>query len=367
MAAVAAAGAWLVLWAWRSNGAVQVQLQDDPVLFLQTTLSRFNLGFSPYFPSGWWYLGAEALRAGHVGTALGFFACLSASGLLLVWVLLSFAPGPVYRLWTQWSTGSAGYPTRGAWVAVERLLGFLSPPIRALMMKDLRLLIRDPSQWAQTVFLFGLMGIYVASLRGMAYHNLPMSWRLLVVAANFAAVAGILASLGTRFFFPLPSLEARMAWVVRVAPIPPHYTVWAKVALAMLWTLPPAAAIAAGTIYMLDLPRSLVMIALLDVFLIDLALMSMSVGLGVLLPELGQDEPARIVSGFGGTAALLLGLGYVLIAAVLVWVQVGWIPWLTRAASHGLGTICLGLVSLAISFSALRAAARRVSQIEITG
>lgn len=366
-AAMVAGAVLLVTWVVRSDGAAQTQLQEDPVLFLRATLSRFNLGFSPYFPSGWWYLGAEALRTGEWRMAIGYFVCLASSGLLLLWLLLSLAPGSLYRLWTRWSASSAATSSRWSALVLERGLGFLRPPIRALVIKDLRLLIRDPSQWAQTIFLFGLMGVYVASLRGMAYHNLPMTWRLLVVAANFAAVAGILASLGTRFFFPLPSLEARMAWVVRVAPVPPHHTVWAKVALAMGWTLPPAVAIATGTIVMLDLPTSLIIVALLDVFLLDLTLMSMSIGLGILLPELGQDEPAKIVSGFGGTSALLLGLGYVIVAAVLVWVQVGWIPWLSREASHRLGTVLLGALSIGISYVVLWAATRRVVRIEVAG
>lgn len=365
-AAVLIGGGLLVACALRGHALPQARLQDDPVLFLQATLARFNLGFSPHFPSGWWYRGAEALREGRVGTAAGYFACLSSSALLVLWALLSLAPGPLYRLWAGWSAASAGATSRGG-VVLDRVLGFLRPPVRALLVKDLRLLVRDPSQWAQTLFLFGLMGAYVASLRGMAYHNLPVQWRVLIVAANFAAIAGILASLGTRFFFPLPSLEARMAWVVRVSPVPPAYTVWAKVALAMLWTLPPAAAIAVGTISMLDLPHSFIAIAVLDTFLFDLTLMSMSVGLGILLPELGQDEPARIVSGFGGTTALLLGLGYVIVGAILVWVQVGWVPWLARAESYRVGTLALGGISLAITFAVLRAASARIGRMEVAG
>ncbi|MBN1424156.1 hypothetical protein JXA88_06335 [Candidatus Fermentibacteria bacterium] len=367
LAALATGGIALVLWALQGSGGAPAQLQDDPVLFLHATLSRFNIGFSPYFPSGWWFLGAEALRAGDLGTALGYFACLASSGLLMVWLLLWLAPDPLYRLWTRWSSDSAGSAKQWGIVAADRLFRFLPPPIRALVVKDLRLLLRDPSQWAQTLLLFGLMGAYVASLRGMSYHNLPVQWRLLVVAANFAAVAGILASLGTRFFFPLPSLEARMAWLVRVAPVRPRTTLWAKVGLAILWTFPPAAAITVGTIIMLGLPSSLVLTALLDVFLIDLTLMSMSVGLGMLLPEMASEEPARIVSGVGGTTALLLGLGYVIASAILVWVQVGWIPWLPRAASFRVGTFALGGISLAVSGLVLHAAARRVDTVEILG
>ncbi len=367
LGALIAVGACLAWFALHANAANPAQLRDDPVLFLQVTLARFRLGFSPFFPSGWWYLGGEALRAGDITTAAGYFLCLSTSALLLLWVLLAIAPGPLYRLWTQWSANPSSLAWRWPTTMGDRLFGFLRPPLRALVVKDLCLIIRDPSQWAQTILLFGLMGVYVASLKGMAYHNLPVQWRLMVVTANLAAVAGILASLGARFFFPMPSLESRMAWVVRLAPLPPEHTLWAKVALAMLWTLPPALAIAIGTIVMLDLPAALIVVALFDVALFDVALMSMSVGFGFLLPELGQDEPARIVSGFGGTAALLVGLAYVLVAAILVWLQVGWVPWVSRAVAHRIGTLALGGLSLGISTAVLHAAARRIRSVEIAG
>src|SRR5204863_3056350 len=48
------------------------------------------------------------------------------------------------------------------------------------------------------------------------------------------------------------------------------------------------------------------------------ALSGLAIGLGALMPNLKEDNPARIVTGFGGTLDLLLGFAYVLVTSVLV-------------------------------------------------
>ena len=41
------------------------------------------------------------------------------------------------------------------------------------------------------------------------------------------------------------------------------------------------------------------------------AIVGLSVGLGARYPEFAQENPARIISGFGGTLLLVLTLAYV--------------------------------------------------------
>jgi ABC-2 type transport system permease protein len=363
---IACAAGFLVYYLLTGATSALPQLDDDPVRFLQATLAKFSLGFSPYSPAGWWFRGAEAMRAGDLATALGYWCVMMSTGLALLWITLAFAPGPLFRLWAGWSgSRTKRSTTNTGFFSLDRLLGFLSPQTRAMVVKDARLLARDPGQWAQSVLLFGLMATYVAGLRGMAYQSLPLQWRLLVTTANFGAIAGILASLGTRFFFPLPSLEGKMAWLIRLAPVDPQQALRLKLVLGLAWTYPPTLALAAGTIIMLDLPRTLLFIAVLDTLLLDIALMSLSVGLGAILPEMGQEETSKIVSGLGGTVALLLGLTYVLVSAGLVALQLGLIPVLRFSTAHLTGTAALTILSLGISYTVMKSAAHRVRSLEV--
>ena len=52
-------------------------------------------------------------------------------------------------------------------------------------------------------------------------------------------------------------------------------------------------------------------------FLICLGLSSIAVTLGVLYPNMREDNPSKIVSGFGGTLTLVMSLLYVLSIIVI--------------------------------------------------
>jgi ABC-2 type transport system permease protein len=48
------------------------------------------------------------------------------------------------------------------------------------------------------------------------------------------------------------------------------------------------------------------------------ALCGLAVGLGALFPNLKEDNPSKIVSGFGGTLCLVISFGYIVIYVSLI-------------------------------------------------
>ena len=50
----------------------------------------------------------------------------------------------------------------------------------------------------------------------------------------------------------------------------------------------------------------------------NFALVGLSVGLGASFPDFKSENPARIVSGFGGTLTLMLSIGFILVTTLLI-------------------------------------------------
>jgi ABC-2 type transport system permease protein len=81
--------------------------------------------------------------------------------------------------------------------------------------------------------------------------------------------------------------------------------------------------------------------ALLTVTVMTFGLSSLSVGIGALLPNFREDNPARIANGLGGTANAMLSLSYIGLSVALIlvpmnfwssgnWDTVGWwVAWRT--------------------------------------
>jgi len=96
-----------------------------------------------------------------------------------------------------------------------------------------------------------------------------------------------------------------------------------------------------------------------------LALNGLATGLGALYPNLKEDNPSKIVSGFGGTFCLVVSFLYIVASVVLVglgspWARAGVTSWPLVATAW---TLFLGL-SWLVGWVPLRLSMRRVSTFE---
>jgi ABC-2 type transport system permease protein len=116
------------------------------------------------------------------------------------------------------------------------------------------------------------------------------------------------------------------------------------------------------------LPLPSVLFFVVTIGLMSAALSGLAVGLGALFPNFKEDNPSKIVSGFGGTLCLVISFIYISVTVALVA-----IPGL-RANKVGnfqfpIGdgaalTLALGL-SLALLFIPMALAHRQVKNLEI--
>ncbi len=202
----------------------------------------------------------------------------------------------------------------------ERLLDRLplSQPIRAMLLKDSRLFWRDPTQWLQFMIFFGLLCVYVVNLRNVAFAFQNPYWETLISYLNLAAAALTLSTLTTRFVFPQFSLEGRRLWIVGLAPVGLRRVLllkfWSSFFISSVITV--VLIVASSVILRLSLEK--VLFFAMAIVVLSGALSGLAVGLGALFPNLREDNPSRIVSGFGGTLCLAVSFIYIMLFVSLV-------------------------------------------------
>jgi ABC-2 type transport system permease protein len=204
---------------------------------------------------------------------------------------------------------------------MERLVGALPglhDATRALVLKDVRVFWRDTSQWSQFVIFFGLLGLYVVNLRNVAYDWNNELWVCFVSFLNLGATSMTLATLSTRFVFPQFSLEGRRLWMVGMTPYGLKRVLLEKFWLSSICTGTITLALMLSSSWMLRLPGWLTLLFASTVVVMSFALCGIAVGIGALFPNFGSglpssrdDNPAKIVSGFGGTFCFLISLLYI--------------------------------------------------------
>ncbi|HEY0456164.1 MAG TPA: hypothetical protein VGE41_07285 [Verrucomicrobiae bacterium] len=350
---------------------------------LDRLLTRTNFAQYPLLPSYWLSTSVLQWAEGAV-LASSFFILVLASHVLFFGMLAFTRWGSLFYEATSAVQSRASVFGRWNWFQrhherqkqhgyakgrLERLVDLLpslSPDTRALIVKDTRMFWRDTTQWAQSIVLFGLLGVYIFNLRHFSQQLTNAFWVHLVAYLNLGACSLNLATLTTRFVYPQFSLEGKRIWIVGMAPLGMVRVILIKYWLATFTSLTVTLGLIALSCYMLQMTWHRTLIYSIAITCMTLTLNGLAVGLGVLYPNFKEENPSKIVSGFGGTFCLVLSFLYILGSVVLLAFAS---PWSALASPSFLQTsICLGgfaLLSLALGLFPLKLALRKAVTTEI--
>src|SRR2546430_2161023 len=118
--------------------------------------------------------------------------------------------------------------------------------------------------------------------------------------------------------------------------------------------------------YMLEMPWYRTLYFAIAITIMTLTLTGLAVGLGALYPNFKEENPTKIVSGFGGTFCLVLSFLYILGSVVLLALAS---PWSTASSPSKIQVIaCLvgfGLLSFLLGWLPLRLGLRALRSFEL--
>ena len=303
----------------------RLKISEDLTLipFLNQLSGAFRICDFSLLPSHWLASGLFAAAKGNGKECFFFFLVLIATGGFLFRGALLISAKDYYPSFSRfYSTSSVRkYPiSRGLINRRERILRFLSLPIRSLAIKDIKIFLRTPAQWSQILIFFGLLALYFANLCNPAYEKLPFCWKNIITFLNLGALSLVLASFITRFAFPLISLEGRKAWIIGLAPIGWRKILREKFYLIFFFTFLVSEGLMIFSNLMLKVGPLLFFLSCGAILLVNFSLSGLAIGLGGLYPNFASDNPARIVSGIGGTLCFLFSIIYLLVCLFALWI-----------------------------------------------
>ncbi len=353
-----------------------VATQD--VLSFDQLLRHTRLSVNPFLPSAWLAQSVLSWSEGLGRQGAFFFLLLLSNALMGLLVGFEVVGRIFYESWTVALSSRAERFQREAeakrtlhrrrslleW-ATDGLRP-LSSPAAALVLKDLRLFWRDPAQWIQFMIFFGLLCIYVLNLRNVAFNFQNPFWETMISYLNLAASALTLSTLTTRFVFPQFSLEGRRLWILGLTPFGLHKVLLQKFWMSCLGSMATTVSLMIISSLMLHLPWNQVAFFASAIALMSASLSGLAVGLGALFPNFKEDNPSKIVSGFGGTLCLVVSFIYIaLFVALAALPDIRRVAKITFPLSDTVPYFLLFALSLAVLFIPLLLATKRVKNLEI--
>ncbi|MEK7309726.1 MAG: hypothetical protein AAB038_02815 [Planctomycetota bacterium] len=290
--------------------------------WMQQFMGKLSFAQNPLLPSFWVTRGLfSAVESAGAPDTIFFFLLLLSQvlflGLVAHWMAsLFYFSG--YSLVRSSRHDKKYKPTSLVDWLTHLVLWFLGRPLRLIIIKDIKTLMRDPVQWTQLLIFFGLLAIYFINIKNIPYINLQENmWQYLVSSLNLVATTLTLATFTTRFVYPQISLEGKRFWIIGMMPLKREDIFYSKLVFALAGAIIITEPLVFISSYQLEVPSFMLMHHLYVAFLICLGLSSIAVTLGVLYPNMREDNPSKIVSGFGGTLTLVMSLLYVLSIIVI--------------------------------------------------
>jgi len=212
---------------------------------------------------------------------------------------------------------------RWQWVDGLAALMPMSVVRRQLLVKDLKVFLRDVSQWSQLLLLLALMLVYLYNFQVLDLERIPtMSGFLKNIYAflNLAMAGFVMATVAVRFVFPMVSAEGAAFWIIRTAPISLRDFLWSKFWTGLVPVLLLSECLTIAGNALLGVDPFLERIAAIAVVFMSFALVGLATGLGARYPRFAADNPSQVAGSYGGVAFMVLAVLFVIVTIVLV----GW-------------------------------------------
>jgi ABC-2 type transport system permease protein len=235
--------------------------------------------------------------------------------------------------------------------------------VASLIIKDLRLFMRDATQWSQLLLLAALVIVYLLNIKNLAI-QLPMV-RWVVSFINLGLAGFVLAALSVRFLFPSVSMEGRSFWIIRTIPISFRTLLWCKYVIYF----PPFLLFAQVLVYfsnrILAVPAFFIVLSTLNILGVAFALTGLAIGIGALMPDFRTDHPSQIAVGPGGVLYMLLSFVY-LGAMLMIQLRPVWFYVINSSdrihgALYAVGAVVL---TLSVGLIPMELGARRLAKQE---
>ncbi len=198
----------------------------------------------------------------------------------------------------------------------------LSTVRRQLLIKDLKIFLRDVGQWSQLLLLLALVLLYLYNFRVLDLSKIPyMSGFLKNIYAflNLGMAGFVMATVAVRFAFPAVSAEGSAFWIIRTSPITLHDFLWSKFWTALVPVLALTEVLTVVANEFLGVDPLLKLITALAIVFMSFALVGLAVGLGARYPRFGAD-PSQVAGSYGGVMFMMQGVLFIIVIIGLL----GW-------------------------------------------
>ena len=257
---------------------------------------------------------------------------------------------------------------------VDRVVHWLPLSVvrRHLLVKDLKVFLRDVSQWSQLLLLLALVLIYLYNFRVLDLDRIPYMSGVVKNVYGFVnlGMAGfVMATIAVRFVFPAVSAEGAAFWIIRAGPVSMNDFLWSKfwTGFVPVFLLTEGLTITANEFLGID--PFLKVVAAAAIAFMSLALVGLATGLGARYPRFNAENASQVAGSYGGVAFMIVAVFFVIVMiGLLGWPSSLYLvyrvrpPTMLRISLMTLSFLAAAVLSVATWWFSMRAGVRALEE-----
>jgi ABC-2 type transport system permease protein len=197
----------------------------------------------------------------------------------------------------------------------------LSVVRRTLLIKDLKVFLRDVTQWSQLLLLLALVTVYLYNFSVLDLEHIPyMSGVIknLYAFLNLGLAGLVMATVAVRFVFPAVSAEGAAFWIIRTSPISYRDFLWSKFWTGLVPVLLLSEILTIAANQFLGVDPLLKVLTAGAIFFMSFALVGLATGFGARYPRFQADNATQVAGSAGGVAFMIWAVAFILVTIGLL-------------------------------------------------
>ncbi len=290
----------------------------DPESFylVMDYISNLKAPTSPLLPSQWAANAIAPFLFDDLGDWWFFLLVLWSTGLAFVVIGEWIFEKIYYDAWSKAQEAKTARITRSN--IANRLMELLLKPFpqqtRVIVLKDLKVFLRDTNQWPQLFLICALVVIYIYNFSVLPLERSPMPTfylQNLISFINLGLAAFVIAAVAVRFTFPSISLEGKSFWILKSSPLELRTLVWSKFWVNFFFLLIPAELLIITTDLLMNATPFMIGLSVITIGGMTFGITSLGIGFGAWFPRFTVENVSQIPTGFGGMLYMIVAVSFI--------------------------------------------------------
>ena len=282
-------------------------------------LQNLSAPSSPFLPSTWIFDSMKAALENRIRSSFFHLSILWSGSAFLVFINLITARALYFKGFSKSRTAAFKLlEYQAEWP--YRLFSRLSGPTRAFLIKEIKTFWRDQAQWSQLFLISALIVIYLYNFSVLPLEKSPVRTIYLqniLSFLNMALVAFVLIAVAVRFAFTSVSIEGSAFWIVKSYPISIRSFLMIKFMIYLAPLLLLTELLTIATNLLLQASPRMMLLSGLTILGITPGIVALGIGLGSAFPDFSTENPAQIITSFGGVLFMLISTGFIAVILML--------------------------------------------------